>query len=329
MLLKILFAAVIGYLFGCINFAYYYARIKGENVFALGSSNAGATNIGRNFGIKAGIIVGILDGLKMIAALWLVQNLFNPSDLLMGITVIGCVCGHIFPLQLNFNGGKGAACLIGAGLYLLPWQAIVILVILFLFLYLFQRNYKKAAFITMCCSPIVFCLYLSWLTSVLFTAAICLVVYSHLPKKVKFKVAKTKDEFEQIAKLNYQTFVEEIPQHQANAKHSLTDKMHAKNIYIVAKKGPRVIGMVALNDKRPFSLDQKIPNLNQYIEDPNKHLCEVRLLSIAPDFRKGKVLAGLIHSICKYVIKNHIDYLLISATTRELKMYRSFGFKPF
>ncbi|WP_274517260.1 hypothetical protein [Lysinibacillus boronitolerans] len=31
------------------------------------------------------------------------------------------------------------------------------------------------------------------------------------------KIAKTDEEFEAIARLNYETFVEEIPQHDANA----------------------------------------------------------------------------------------------------------------
>lgn len=31
------------------------------------------------------------------------------------------------------------------------------------------------------------------------------------------KIAKTNEEFEAIARLNYETFVEEIPQHEVNA----------------------------------------------------------------------------------------------------------------
>ena len=38
------------------------------------------------------------------------------------------------------------------------------------------------------------------------------------------KIAKTDEEFEAIAQLNYETFVEEIPQHDANAsRKKLTD----------------------------------------------------------------------------------------------------------
>ena len=329
MVLKIVICVFIGYIFGCFNAGYYYVKMKGSNIFALGSGNAGATNVARNYGKKAGVAVGILDGLKIILALMIVKYIFQASDSLIGITVVSCILGHIFPVQLGFCGGKGAACLLGAGLYLLPWQAILLLVLLFLLLLVFLKSYKKAGFIVMMCSPIILYFYFSPVLGVLFTVAIWLIAYSHLPKKIKFKVAKSKNEFEQIALLNYQTFVEEIPQHPVNKKRSLTDKMHNKNIYIVAKKGSQVVGMVALNEKRPFSLDQKISNLDSYIPARYKRLCEVRLLSIKPQFRKGKVLAGLIKAICRYVLKNGVECLLISGTTRELKMYRTFGFKPF
>lgn len=328
MLLTILVCALIGYILGCFNAAYYYARIKGDNIFALGSSNGGATNIGRQYGLKAGILVGVFDGLKMILALCLVKYLFGVNDVLAGITMLSCLAGHIFPFQLDFNGGKGAASLIGAGLYLLPWLNIFLLFSIFLTLFIFQRNYKKSGFVLMFIGPIVIFFFIKPILALFFIMGILLVVYSHLPKKIKFKVASSKMEFEQIARLNYQTFVEEIPQHNANNEHLLVDKMHKKNFYIVGKKGARVIAMVALNQKRPFSLDQKIPDLDSYIP-ADKKLCEVRLLSISPDFRKGKILAGLLGQIGRYVIKNKIDYLLISGTTRELKMYRAFGFKPF
>ena len=328
MLLEIFVCALIGYVLGCFNSAYYYARIKGNNIFALGSSTGGATNIGRYYGLKAGIFVGVLDGLKMILALFLVSRLFGASDILAGTTMLCCLAGHIFPAQLDFNGGKGAASLIGAALYLLPWQTIILFFAIFFVLFVVKRNYKKAGFTLMIIAPVLIFFFLKPVLCLFLIAGICLVVYSHFPKKIKFKVATSKTEFEQIARLNYQTFVEEIPQHHANKEHLLVDKMHEKNFYIVGKKGARVIAMVALNQKRPFSLDQKIPDLDSYIP-ADKKLCEVRLLSISPDFRKGKILAGLLGQIGKYVLKNKIDYLLISGTTRELKMYRAFGFQPF
>ena len=47
------------------------------------------------------------------------------------------------------------------------------------------------------------------------------------------KVATTEQEFDAIAALNYETFVEEIPQHEQNSNKRLVDKFHAENTYIV------------------------------------------------------------------------------------------------
>ena len=58
-----------------------------------------------------------------------------------------------------------------------------------------------------------------------------------------YKIANTAEEYEQIFKLNYETFVEEIPQHEKNETKKLKDKFHDKNIYIIAKKKNDVIGM--------------------------------------------------------------------------------------
>ena len=51
-----------------------------------------------------------------------------------------------------------------------------------------------------------------------------------------FKIATSNDEFEQIDRLNYQTFSEEIPQHQRNAEQRLVDQFHAENTYIICIK---------------------------------------------------------------------------------------------
>ena len=80
-----------------------------------------------------------------------------------------------------------------------------------------------------------------------------------------FKIAETSEEFEQIFHLNHETFAGEIPQHEAKASKKLVDKFHDENIYFICKKGDELIAMVAYRDKRPFSLDAKVPNLDSYL----------------------------------------------------------------
>ena len=50
-----------------------------------------------------------------------------------------------------------------------------------------------------------------------------------------YKIANTAEEYEQIFKLNYETFVEEIPQHEKNETKKLKDMFHDENIYIIEK----------------------------------------------------------------------------------------------
>src|SRR5271165_4992513 len=76
-----------------------------------------------------------------------------------------------------------------------------------------------------------------------------------------FKSATEDWEFEQIHRLNYRTFVEEIPQHQPSAEQRLVDKFHAQNTYLICLAGRKLVGMLAVRGNRPFSLDQKLPTL--------------------------------------------------------------------
>src|SRR2546426_5753042 len=94
-----------------------------------------------------------------------------------------------------------------------------------------------------------------------------------------FKSATEDFEFEQIHRLNYHTFVEEIPQHHASPTQRLVDKFHSENTYLISLCGNKLVGMLAVRGNRPFSLDQKLPNLDSYLP-PGRKICEIRLLAV-------------------------------------------------
>ncbi len=143
-----------------------------------------------------------------------------------------------------------------------------------------------------------------------------------------FRIASEPWEFEQIHRLNYRTFVEEIPQHAPNADGSLVDKFHAENTYMICLHGDELVGMIAVRGRRPFSLDQKLPNLDELLP-PATRICEYRLLSVAPGHRKGRVFVGLLAEVARYCLEKGYDLALISGTTRQAKLYRHIGFEPF
>lgn len=142
------------------------------------------------------------------------------------------------------------------------------------------------------------------------------------------KPATELHEFLQIHRLNYKTFVEEIPQHQRNSEKKLVDKFHDKNKYIIAKKGTDVIGMVCYNHDRPFSLDHKIQDLDRFLP-PYTKLAEIRLLSVCYEERKTTVAYRLLQYLCQTLIQQNVDAAVISGTTRQIKLYTRMGFTPF
>jgi len=145
---------------------------------------------------------------------------------------------------------------------------------------------------------------------------------------LRFKIASEASELEQIHRLNYATFVEEIPQHPGDPAGLLVDKFHGQNSYVIALDGDRLVGMVALRAARPFSLDAKLANLDSHLP-ACRSLCEVRLLSVARERRKGPVFRGLMRLLVEHGRRQGHDLAVISGTLRQLKLYRHLGFTPF
>lgn len=145
------------------------------------------------------------------------------------------------------------------------------------------------------------------------------------------KIARNETEFEEIAKLNYDTFVEEIPQHEKHPSGRRTDAFHHENTYLIVLKNHQLVGMIALRDQRPFSLDHKIGSVENKLpkEALNGKLCEIRLLSVEKEHRNGRVFYMLARAISDYASERGYGAALISGTVRELKLYKQLGFQEF
>jgi aspartate aminotransferase-like enzyme/predicted N-acetyltransferase YhbS len=146
---------------------------------------------------------------------------------------------------------------------------------------------------------------------------------------LRFKLASDPSEFDQIHRLNHATFVQEIPQHGGDpATGLLVDKFHDENTYVLALDDDRLVGMVALRANRPFSLDAKLENLDAYLP-AGRSLCEVRLLAVARERRKGTVFRGLMRLLVEEGLRQGYDLAVISGTVRQLELYSHLGFTPF
>ena len=147
-------------------------------------------------------------------------------------------------------------------------------------------------------------------------------------RQVQYKVATEPLEFEQIFQLAYDTFVEEIPQHQPNPDRRHVDRFHDENTYLIAKDDDVVVGMLAIRAERPFSLDEKLGNVDPYLP-AGRSVCELRLLAVRKDYRRGTVFRGLIDLLVAHGRARGFDLAIISGTLRQEKLYRHLGFVAF
>ncbi len=143
-----------------------------------------------------------------------------------------------------------------------------------------------------------------------------------------FKIASEPWEFEAIHTLNYQTFVEEIPQHKSNKNHKLIDKFHNQNTYVICIQGCKLLGMIAIRDKRPFSLDYKLKNIESYLPG-FKSIFEIRLLAVANEYRNTVIFTGILKKLFELALERGYDLGIISGTTRQIKLYHHIGLKSF
>ncbi|HXG10980.1 MAG TPA: aminotransferase class V-fold PLP-dependent enzyme [Gemmataceae bacterium] len=142
-----------------------------------------------------------------------------------------------------------------------------------------------------------------------------------------FKRAETEEEFEQIHRLNYRTFVNEIPQHTDPGNGRLVDKFHAKNAYFIALHGDRVVGMVSVHDQPPFSVAERLSD-PAILHRPGTRPLEVRLLAVEPNRRNGTVFAGLAWLTYEHARAHGYTHLYISGVEERLPLYRQLGFEP-
>ena len=117
-------AVVLAYLLGSVPFAMVSSRLFGlADPRSYGSKNPGATNVLRSGNKKAAIVTLLGDLTKGWLAVFLVQTYGSRFGLGSGsvtLVALAVFFGHLFPIFLNFRGGKGVATAAGVLLALDP-----------------------------------------------------------------------------------------------------------------------------------------------------------------------------------------------------------------
>ncbi|MEB2286674.1 MAG: glycerol-3-phosphate acyltransferase [Anaerolineae bacterium] len=117
---------VIGYVIGSFPTAYLVARTKGVDIFAVGSGNMGATNVTRAVGMRYGLLVWLIDGVKGILAILLARLIVPDYQTTASVlAAVSAVAGHNWSLLAtlltgSIRGGKGAATAMGTFVLLAP-----------------------------------------------------------------------------------------------------------------------------------------------------------------------------------------------------------------
>lgn len=112
MAFRIIIVSVLSYIMGNISASYLISKYAaGIDIRKYGSGNAGATNVLRTLGKKAGVAAFLGDALKGVIAVVLGRLIAGEDgQIFAGLFV---VIGHNWPIFLNFKGGKGIATTIG------------------------------------------------------------------------------------------------------------------------------------------------------------------------------------------------------------------------
>lgn len=148
----IVIGCALGYLCGAIPVGLIVGRkVHGIDIREHGSGNVGTTNAIRILGVGPGIVVmcgDILKGMLAVVLMFAMLELGETcwalgggtgalgisggwiQDLAGSLALSSAVIGHMYSPFMHFKGGKGIATAFGALCIILPWSALICLIIL-------------------------------------------------------------------------------------------------------------------------------------------------------------------------------------------------------
>lgn len=175
MSIYLLYAIVLGYLFGSVPFGLLLTRAAGlGDIRNIGSGNIGATNVLRTGNKSVAAATLVLDAAKAAVPILLARQLWG-EDAAM-VAAIGAILGHCFPVWLGFKGGKGVAVMIGS-LLALSWPVGLIFCAVWLVIAFAQKMSSLAALTAAATAPIfAFVLVNEWLAGAVAVLAIVLFI---------------------------------------------------------------------------------------------------------------------------------------------------------
>jgi glycerol-3-phosphate acyltransferase PlsY len=148
---------LLAYLLGSVPTGYILGSLAGVDVRKAGSGNVGATNVARVLGKGRGALTLVVD----VGKGWLAVFLALQLDVsLLCVTLVGTAVflGHLYPIFLRFDGGKGVATALGVFVALAP-EATMVLGGIFALIVAASRIVSLGSIIAALAAPIAFWLF--------------------------------------------------------------------------------------------------------------------------------------------------------------------------
>jgi len=123
---------VVSYALGTFPSAAIVANRKKLDITNVGSGNPGASNVIRELGWKAGLVVFLADMAKAALAVGLAELVISEQQGFLSERPLSYAClfaailGHSYPITRKFKGGKGVACGGGGMFVLFPLVSLVL-----------------------------------------------------------------------------------------------------------------------------------------------------------------------------------------------------------
>jgi glycerol-3-phosphate acyltransferase PlsY len=172
------FLILIAYLSGSVPYGLIFTKFFGGiDVRKIGSGNIGATNVLRTGRKSVAAATLICDTLKGFLPVFLASHM-EIEEIFFLVIAFAAVLGHVFPIWLRYQGGKGVATSLGV-----YWALSLPLGVFSTFMWIMITRFAKTSSLSSLCafalSPIFAVLVLSWPIAIFCFSITILIFWTH------------------------------------------------------------------------------------------------------------------------------------------------------
>ena len=181
---------IVSYLFGSIPFGLLLTKFfLKKDIREIGSGNIGATNALRSGNKLIGYLTLILDITKAVLPVLFVK--INYPELIY-LSALCAFLGHVFPIWLKFNGGKGVATYLGI-LFVINLSYGIIFITIWIFIFILSKYSSLSSILATSSVPIFLLISKNFSEVIFFIIMFVLIFYTH---RENIKRLKNKEEKE-------------------------------------------------------------------------------------------------------------------------------------